>query len=60
MNRKTVFTQGNISIVRVQEYGFRCNTLSSSWEIYINENYICCFTQLKFAKKAIANNLFTN
>lgn len=60
MNRKTVFTQGNISIIRVQEYGFGCNTLSSSWEIYIGKNYICCFSRLKYAKKAIANNLFTN
>jgi len=60
MNRKTVFTQGNITIVRVQDYGFRCNTLSSSWEIHVDGKFRWTFARLKDAKKSVANNDFAN
>jgi hypothetical protein len=60
MNRKTVFTQGNIIIVRVQDYGFRCNTLSSSWEIFVDGKFRWTFSRLKDAKKTIAQNLIPN
>lgn len=54
MNRKTVFTKDQISIVRVQSYGFRCNTLSTSWEIYVDGNQTATCIRLKDAKKLIA------
>jgi hypothetical protein len=60
MIRKTVFTQGNITIVRVQDYGFRCNTLSSSWEIFVDGKFCWTFARLKDAKKTIAQNLIPN
>ena len=52
MNRKTVFTQCNITIVRVQDYGFRCNTLSSSWEIHVDGKFRWSCLRLKDAKKS--------
>lgn len=60
MYRKTVFTQGNITIVRVQDYGFRCNTLSSSWEVHVDGQCRWTYIRLKDAKKSIADNDFTN
>jgi hypothetical protein len=60
MIRKIVFTQGNITIVRVQDYGFRCNTLSSSWEICVDGKFRWTFSRLKDAKKTIAQNLIPN
>tara|TARA_R110002126_G_scaffold24817_1_gene85651 strand:+ start:655 stop:837 length:183 start_codon:yes stop_codon:yes gene_type:complete len=60
MNRKIVFTQGNITIVRVQDYGFRCNTLSSSWEIFVDGKFRWTFARLKDAKRTIAENTIPN
>lgn len=60
MNSKTVFTQGNITIVRIQDYGFRSNTLSSSWEIHVDGKFRWSFLRLKDAKKTIADNHFSN
>ena len=60
MNRKTVFTQGNVTIIRIQDYGFRCNTLSSSWEIHVDGKFRWSCLRLKDAKKAVINNEFTN
>jgi len=57
-NTKTVFTANEISIVRVQSYGFRCNTLSSDWEVHMNGVKVQNFLRLKDAKKAIANGYF--
>jgi hypothetical protein len=54
MNQKTVFTQDQISIVRVQSYGFGCNTLSTSWEIYVDGVKKADCIRLKDAKKLIA------
>jgi len=51
-NKKTVVTSGEFAIVRIQSYGFRCNTLSSSWEIVRNGEFIGSYFRLKDAKKA--------
>ena len=52
-NKKTVFTSatGEFTIVRVQSYGFRCNTLSSDWEVMQNGQCIGNYLRLKDAKK---------
>jgi hypothetical protein len=50
-NKKTVFTSGEYSIVRVQSYGFCCNTLSSDWDVMHNGQFISHFLRLKDAKK---------
>jgi hypothetical protein len=50
-NKKTVFTSGDFTIVRVQSYGFRCNTLSSEWEVIQNGERIGYHLRLKDAKK---------
>ena len=50
-NKKTVFTSGEYSIVRIQSYGFRCNTLSSDWEVMHNGQCIGNYLRLKDAKK---------
>jgi len=52
-NKKTVLTIGAYSIVRVQSYGFRCNTLSSEWEVMHNGECIGYYLRLKDAKKYI-------
>jgi hypothetical protein len=52
-NKKTVLTIGAYSIVRVQSYGFRCNTLSSEWEVMHNGECIGNYIRLKDAKKYI-------
>jgi hypothetical protein len=58
-NIKTIFTSGTgeFTIVRTQAYGFRCNTLSSSWEIKRNGECIGTFIRLKDAKKYLQNVL---
>jgi hypothetical protein len=53
-NTKTVFTCGEWSIVRVESYGFRCNSLSVSWHIYRNDKFVSSALQLKKAKQLIA------
>jgi hypothetical protein len=52
-NKKTVLTVGAYSIVRVQSYGFRCNTLSSEWEVMHEGKCIAYYIRLKDAKKYI-------
>tara|TARA_R110002126_G_scaffold13144_6_gene57452 strand:- start:630 stop:812 length:183 start_codon:yes stop_codon:yes gene_type:complete len=52
-NKKTVLTVGAYSIVRIQSYGFRCNTLSSEWEVMQNGECIGHYIRLKDAKKYI-------
>jgi hypothetical protein len=60
-NKKTVFTSatGKFTIVRIQSYGFRCNTLSSEWEVMQNGTCIGNFLRLKDAKKFFQSNLST-
>lgn len=57
-NRKTVFTANEISIVRVQSYGFNCNTLSSSWQVCMNAVVLGDYMRLKDAKAAIAKGIY--
>jgi len=52
-NKKTVLTVGAYSIVRIQSYGFRCNTLSSEWEVMHEGKCIAYCLRLKDAKKYI-------
>ena len=52
-NKKTVLTIGAYSIVRIQSYGFRCNTLSSEWEVMHDGKCISRYIRLKDAKKYI-------
>lgn len=52
-NPKTVFTDGNYSIVRVRSYGFGCNSLSTSWEIHLDGQFLASTLTLKDAKKLI-------
>ena len=52
-NKKTVFTNGEYRIVRNQYYGFRCNTLSSDWDVLYRGQFICHFFRLKNAKKFV-------
>jgi hypothetical protein len=49
-NTKTVFEKCGIKIVREQSYGFRCNTLSSTWVVYKGDKYEGSFIRLKYAK----------
>jgi len=53
-NTKTVFTCGEWSIVRVESYWFRCNSLSVSWDIYRNDKFVSSSLRLNKAKKLIA------
>jgi len=50
---KTVFTDGNYSIVRVRSYGFGCNSLSTSWEIHLDGQFLASALTLKAAKQLI-------
>jgi hypothetical protein len=34
ISEKVVFTLGDIKVVREQGYGFRCNSLSTSWRVF--------------------------
>ena len=52
-NKKTVFTSGEYSIVREQYYGFRCNTLSTDWQIMHNGKSVWNYLRLKDAKKSL-------
>ena len=49
-NKKVVFDKCGIKIVREQSYGFRCNTLSSTWIVYKGDKYEGSFIRLKYAK----------
>jgi hypothetical protein len=50
-NVKTVFEQGGVKIVREQGYGFRCNSLSTSWSVYKDGQTFGSYSTLKRAKK---------
>lgn len=51
VSRKTVYENGSVSIVRVSGYGFRCNTLSNTWEIFYDGKFYWNTYRLKDAKK---------
>ena len=50
INTKTVYENRGIKIVREQSYGFRSNTLSSTWIVYNNDKFAGSFIRLKDAR----------
>jgi len=55
---KTVYESNGISIVRFKSYGFRCNTMTSEWQIKIGSEIVGNYLRLKDAKKAISNGMY--
>jgi hypothetical protein len=54
VDKKTVYENGCVAIVRISSYGHGCNTLSVSWHVmYDGEFYWSC-GRLKSAKKIAA------
>ena len=49
-NQKVVFDRRGIKIVREQGYGFRCNTLSTSWNVMRGDQPAGSYSTLKRAK----------
>jgi hypothetical protein len=58
VDKKTVYENGSVSIVKVSGYGFRCNTLSSSWDVFYDGKFYQHCIRLKDAKR-IAKELIT-
>ena len=52
-SEKTVFTLGDLRIIRVKYWGFRCNSLSTSWEVKKLDQIVGNYLRLKDAKKAV-------
>lgn len=46
VSKKVVFTLGDIKIVREQGYGFRCNSLSTSWNVYKGDQPVGSYSTL--------------
>jgi hypothetical protein len=53
-NEKIVYENGSVSIIRISSYGFRCNTLSNSWQVMYDGKFYWTCTRLKDAKKIAA------
>jgi hypothetical protein len=50
VSEKVVFTLGDIKVVREQGYGFRCNSLSTSWSVYKNGQPVGSYSTLLRAR----------
>ena len=59
MITKTIFEKNNVTIIREQSYGFRCNSLSTMWYVYADGKLSSSFSRLKKAKEW-AENLLSN
>ncbi len=52
-SEKTVFSSGNLEIVRVRYWGFRCNSLSTIWQIRRDGKWVGQSLRLRDAKKQV-------
>jgi hypothetical protein len=52
-SKKTVFTLGAYAIVRTRYWGFRCNSLSTIWEVTRDGQFVGQHLRLKNAKQAV-------
>ena len=59
IDKKTVYENGRVAIVRISGYGHGCNMLSVSWDVLYDGKYYRHCLRLKDAKK-ITNELFIN
>lgn len=50
---KAVFTKDDFEVIRVEGYGFRCNSLSVSWEVHKGGHFFASFLRLKQAKQFV-------
>ena len=59
-NKKTVFTSGPFTVVRVKSWGFNCNSLYTSWEVLKDGKHVGDTLRLKDAKRYIADGLYNH
>lgn len=57
-SKTIVFTLGKFSIVRNRYWGFRCNSLSTIWEVMRDGQYAGQHLRLKDAKQAVMSGFY--
>lgn len=50
VSKKVVFTLGDIKVVREQGYGFRSNSLSTSWRVFKGDQPVGSYSTLLRAR----------
>lgn len=57
-SEKTVFSCNGLDVVRVRYWGFRCNSLSTMWEIRRDGKWVGQSLRLKTAKEQVLSGRY--
>lgn len=57
-SKKVVFTHGIYTIVRERYWGFRCQSLSTTWLVHREGEFVGSHLRLKDAKQAILTGYY--